>query len=165
MTHNQYLSLCRPSMFVPAARGLKLKNNAAICSVVLVLLAVIHMQTAEGDTGVALVEIISNELTTPCTVQCKSLEVDYGMQTIDSGAEWNMTVITSASDPSVSCVFNAENEKSPQTIEVWNYILSGYSDSPWFTCLPNCSWRVETDGFYYLAANGTYALYTGWTGS
>ncbi|CAM6038125.1 unnamed protein product [Sphagnum compactum] len=118
------------------------------------------------QSGVAeariIVENVVNSLTTPLSVDCKTVNVDYGSQTVAAGEGWGFTVVASEVDPSVECVFK-DGDHAVKTVEIWNYARSGYSDVPWYNCDSSCTWEVKEDGFYYLSQEtGNYKLYSSW---
>lgn len=136
----------------------------ALALPMLILAAISGLATASVTTDES---IVNGFPSTDLKVHCTSLSVDMGAQTVKPGATWRFAVTSTLDDPSVTCEVATADPAAmatTQTLVVWNYARSGYSDAPWYNCSPSgCTWKLQQDGAYYrTAATGEYALYSAW---
>jgi hypothetical protein len=131
-----------------------------ICFLLFLVLQDGSLRTAES---LIIIERVENQLPTSLTVDCSTVNVDYGVQSVAAGDAWGMTVVSGNVDPTVNCIFKDGGVHGPKGLQIWNYAQSGHSNAPWYHCNPSCSWRVKEEGFYYLSqASGKYVLYSSW---
>lgn len=133
--------------------------------VLMILAATSGLATASVTTDESIVNGFPG---TDLKVHCTSLSVDMGAQIVKPGATWRFSVTSTLEDPSVTCEVATADPAAmatSQTLVVWNYARSGYSDAPWYNCIPSsgCTWKLQQDGAYYrTAATGEFALYSAW---
>jgi hypothetical protein len=144
----------------------QVKLTAFALPVLMILAAIFSgLATASVTTDES---IVNGFPSTDLKVHCTSLSVDMGAQTVKPGATWRFSVTSTLEDPSVTCEVATADPAAmatTQTLVVWNYARSGYSDAPWYNCSSpsGCTWKLQQDGAYYrTAATGEYALYSAW---
>lgn len=124
-------------------------SMAAAAAAVLVLLVL-----ANGASALIVQQRVTNECSAPLTLHCKSLDEDFLVQTLAAAAFFDVSLTTTLDDPDLTCTFFATGVPGltvEKAYKIWEYLKSGFTDSPEMSCSSGCFWKTKDDGLYYVA--------------